>query len=410
MNIAASTTASQHGSGLEKARSVDSQPPQYTDSPISPMTFNVTLQHPDRINAYSKPKRTSRTARLASSMRRKSTIKAKDTTKLPADPIFTFSSSGKALLLRGKREAHCVCHDISATDPSTTQGCRYDVEDTEAVAAGDHRCVVVAAGTSSKKNIIVFNGLNITTNSKIELPIVSRSHALCVAVSKDDKWVAISLDDQIDLFSLEEGLKRVLFQHQLDVYEIRGGVSHRRSIPETRTTSDESIAKTEESDSGAWIEAAQEQSRQTAIVSRKLYSSTNSQRFEVATQLGERCVYIDVCDVIREPVSTVSEHLRSFNLPPWVLNDGDLTGVFYDSVRHSALVTAFLGKYYPIQIPFPGFDPLQNENYSTKIISAAQSPLGSTFIIANAMTEIKQFKYTSKGILSLRKLKKHSAG
>jgi hypothetical protein len=114
-------------------------------------------------------------------------------------------------------------------------------------------------------------------------------------------------------------------------------------------------------------------------------------------------------DVTREPVSTISEHSRSFKLPPWVLNDGDLTGVFYDSARRAALVTAFIGKEYPMFVPFPGYDNLQNETYSTKIVSAAMSPSGSAFVIANSMTEMIQFEYTAKGTLSPRKLKKGSS-
>jgi len=114
-------------------------------------------------------------------------------------------------------------------------------------------------------------------------------------------------------------------------------------------------------------------------------------------------------DVTREPVSTISEHSRSFKLPPWVLNDGDITSVFYDSARRAALVTAFIGKEYPVFVPFPGYGNLQNETYSTKIVAATMSPSGSAFIVANSMTEMIQFEYTAKGSLSPRKLKKSSS-
>lgn len=156
-------------------------------------------------------------------------------------------------------------------------------------------------------------------------------------------------------------------------------------------------------------EQVEEQQRQTAIVSRKVHFSTDSKRLAVATQLGDHCVYVDVWDCTHEPVGTISEHSRSFKLPPWTLNDGDLTSVFYDSERRAALVTAFLGKEYPVLVPFPGYDPLLNETYSTKIVHAAQSPSGATFVAVNAMTEVIQFEYTAKGTLGPRKLKK-SAG
>jgi hypothetical protein len=110
-------------------------------------------------------------------------------------------------------------------------------------------------------------------------------------------------------------------------------------------------------------------------------------------------------------VCTISEHSRSFRLPPWTLNDGDLTSVFYDSFRRCAVVTAFLGKEYPVLIPFPGtgHDTLQNETYSTKIVHAAQSASG-IFVALNAMTEIVQFEFSTKGLLSPRRLKRASRG
>lgn len=59
-------------------------------------------------------------------------------------------------------------------------------------------------------------------------------------------------------------------------------------------------------------------------------------------------------------------------------------------------------------VPFPGYAKLQNETFSTKIVSAAMSPSGSVFVIANAMTEMIHFEYT-KGVLSPRKMKKSSS-
>ena len=96
-------------------------------------------------------------------------------------------------------------------------------------------------------------------------------------------------------------------------------------------------------------------------------------------------------------------------MPPWTLNDGDLTSVFYNSTKKAAHVTAFLAKEYPLLIPIPGHGNLQNETYSTKIIQGAQSPTGETFTVANAMTEIIQFEYTARGTLSPRKLRKASS-
>jgi hypothetical protein len=228
-----------------------------------------------------------------------------------------------------------------------------------------------------------------------------------LAVSKDDQFVAVSLGDRIELYHLEDGMKPMNFHHQVHLYELRGGVPNNRTISTGLMTSNDSIAEIPRGLTSS--EAAEEQKRQSTIISRKLYFSTDSKQLVVATQLGDNYVYMDVYDCTRQPISTISENSRSFKLPPWALNDGDLTSVFYDSDRRNAIVTAFLGKEYPVLIPLPGYDSLQKEVYSTKVACAAQSPSGSTFIIANSMTEIIQFEYTTNGTLSPRKLRKSSS-
>lgn len=338
---------------------------------------------------------------------------------LPKESAFTFSSSGKSLLLWRRAGPHLSRFDVSEPTILPIHTCIYNIEGIETVAAGDRICAIVAAKTASVRSLKVFHGHDPSVQDEVELEISGRTHEVCMAVSQNDKYLAISMNDKINLFDLQNGVKRVAFHHQSDAYEMRGGSTHHRSAPVTRTTSDESTTEAEKNESGSWFsssskalnitEAAEEQQRETQIVSRKLYFSTDSQRLVAATQLGDHCIYVDVWDVTREPVSTISEHSRSFRLPPWVLNDGDITGVFYDSARRAALVTAFIGKEYPLLIPFPGYAPLQNETFSTKILSVAQSPSGATLIVANSMTEIIQFEYTPKGTLSPRKLKKSSS-
>lgn len=309
-----------------------------------------------------------------------------------------------------------VRFDIPSNDTSAIQGCRYEVPGIEMVAAGNHKCAVIAAGGMSKRRLIIFDGHSLTPEFETELEFSGRLSQACLAVSKNDKYVATSLNDSMQLFSLEDGIKSVAFHHQIHVYELRGGVSHKRTVSVVRTTSDDALGDDSDRGESGWFgshsrglsskEKAEEQQRQTAIISRKIYFSTDSKRLAVATQLGDHCVYVDVWDCTREPVGTLCEHSRSFKMPPWTLNDGDLTGVFYDSLRRCALVTAFLGKEYPVLIPFPGYDLLQNETYSTKVVHAAQSPSGASFVAVNAMTEIVQFEYNAKGNLSPRKLKK----
>lgn len=368
--------------------------------------------------SIAKAKSPSRTVRIANSIRRKPTAKAREAFPLPKEPTFVFSSAGHSLLLWSSGADHLVRFDIPSNDSSAIQGCKYEVAGIEAAAAGNHKCAVVVASGLATRRLIIFDGVNLTPEFEIDLDLPGRLGDICLAVSRNDKYVAASLNDQIQLFSLEDEIKPIAFHHQIHVYELRGGISHKRTIPVGRTTSDESLETISEShrtDFG-WFgspskglsskEKAEEQQRQSAIISRKINFSTDSKRLVVATQLGDHCIYVDVWDCTREPVSTISEHSRSFKMPPYTLNDGDLTSVFYDSTRRCALVTAFLGKEYPVLVPFPGYDYLQNETYSTKIVHAAQSPSGLTFTVTNAMTEIVQFEYTAKGTLSPRKLKK----
>ena len=261
---------------------------------------------------------------------------------------------------------------------------------------------------------MVYNGININSLWEYELQ-PGRVGPICLAVSRNDQYVATSINDEITIYKIEEdGIKRLAFHHQIQVFELRGGQVHQRTIPIGRVRSSDATAEPYKDPgwfgtSGKGIsskEAAEEAQRSGAIISRQLNFSHDSQRLAVATQLGDHHVYVDVWDVSRQPVSMISEHSRSFPLPPWTLNDGDLTGIFYDSFRRCAILTAFLGKEYPLMVPFPGYGDLQNETYSTKVVYAAQSPSSHSFIVANAMAEIIQFEYTPKGLLSPHKLRK----
>lgn len=365
-----------------------------------------------------KQKSASRTVRIASSMRRKPTGKGKVTHQLPKDPAFVFSNSGHSLLLWDKEGDYVARFDIPSNGPSAIQGCRYNVSGIQTAAAGNYRCAVVSALNRQDPKLIVFGGGKVDPEHETNIKLLGRLGAVCLAISRNDKFAAVSVNDSIYVYELENGIRLVPFHHQTQAYEMRGGTTHRRTISIGRATSEDSLHKAERTDTGwfgtqsrglSYKEAAEEQLRQTAIVSRKIQFSPDSERLIVATQLGDHCVYVNVWDCTQEPVTQIPECARSFKLPPWTLNDGDLTSVFYDSIHRSAIVTAFLGKEYPLLLPFPGYDALQNETYSTKIVHAAQSPSGQTFVVANAMTEIIQFEYNLKNSLSPRRLKMSSS-
>ncbi|KAF1918188.1 hypothetical protein BDU57DRAFT_547277 [Ampelomyces quisqualis] len=345
-----------------------------------------------------KLKLSSRSARIASSMRRRPSAKDKGTTTLPKDLAFVFSSSGNSLLLWDKAGSNVTRFDIPINPASNTRGCRYSIEGVEAVAAGEKKCAIITTTDTFRRRLVVFNGMETECESELEFEVSGRCHGVCIAVSKDDKNVAVSTCDKIELFSLDGSLQRMVFDQKTDVYELHGALSHPASSP---------TSATHPSSKGLTSRLSDDE-HQPAIVSHRLNFSPDSHRLISATQFDNHEVSINVWDMSRRPVTSISERPRTFKLPPWVLNDGDLTSIFFDPLRRCALVTAFVGKEYPLLIPFPGYAALHNETYSTKIICAAQSPSGSTVVVANAMTEIILFEYSSRGTLNPRKLKKVS--
>ena len=368
--------------------------------------------------------KSSRTMKIGSSFRRKSstTKEQENQTPLPKEPSFVFSSAGHSLLLWEKGGHQLIRFDVPSNDASAIQGCRYEVAGIEAVAAGNHKCAIVAAAGLSTRRLIIYNGIDIKAETEIDLELNGRPGEICLTVSRNDKFVAVSLNEEILIFGLNGGnIKRLTFHHEINVFEMKAGYAHRRTLPVGRFASDDTASTLNgiEGSGAGWFgghgkglssqEKAEEQQRQTAIISRKINFSSDSTKLVVATQLSSHCIYVDAWDCTQEPVATISELSRSFRMPPWTLNDGDLTSVFYNSTKKMAHVTAFLAKEYPLLIPIPGHDNLQNETYSTKIVQAAQSPTGDTFTVVNAMTEIIQFEYTARDTLSPRKLKKASS-
>ena len=372
--------------------------------------------------SFSKLK-SSRTMRIGSSFRRKSSTKELEhQTPLPKEPCFAFSSAGHSLLLWEKGGHYLVRFDVPSNDASAIQGCRYEVAGIEAVAAGNHKCAIVVATGLSTRRLVIFNGIDVKAEAEIDLDLNGKPGETCLTISRNDKFAAISLNEEILVFALDGGsIKRLTFHHEINIFEMRAGYAHRRTIPVGRVASNDtaSVLNGTEGSGAGWFggqgrglssqEKAEEEQRQTAIISRKINFSSDSRTLVVATQLSSHCIYIDAWDCTKDPITAISDLSRSFRMPPWTLNDGDLTSVFYNSAKEIAHVTAFLAKEYPLLVPIPGHDNLQNETYSTKIVQAAQSPTGESFTVVNAMTEIIQFEYTARGTLSPRKLKKASS-
>lgn len=191
---------------------------------------------------------------------------------------------------------------------------------------GNNRCAVVAINEEQKLQLLIFTGISLRAEFETDIQLITGRLDICLAVSRNDKFVALSSNDRIDIYHLEEGIRLMNFHHQVHVYELRGGVPHHRAIPVGKRTNNDSVTEALKAPRGlTWTEAAEEQKRQSTIMLRRIHFSTDSKQLVTATQLGDNYVYIDVYDCTREPISTISENSRSFKLPPWTLNDGDLT-------------------------------------------------------------------------------------
>jgi len=123
-------------------------------SDVSSLRLNTPSAESHRsasVPSISKLKSPSRTVRIANSIRRKPTIKKEEEYPLPKDPTFVFSASGHSLLLWGKGGEYLVRFDIPSSGAASIQGCKYAISGIEAAAAGNHKCVIIAA-----------NGLKVT--------------------------------------------------------------------------------------------------------------------------------------------------------------------------------------------------------------------------------------------------------
>ncbi|OCL02328.1 hypothetical protein AOQ84DRAFT_304929 [Glonium stellatum] len=383
--------------------------PRIVDLPIPVSPLNETLDPPSsrfglptsrtsstvsesNVPSPSNGKSHSRTFRIKSSLKKKAHKTKEDICRLPQSPLFAFSASGHSLILWGKGGNFLVRFDIPSNEAFSIQECRYDLAGIEVAAAGNHRCAIIAI-TGERRDLVVFNGIKTAPEAQLELDSSVRNIHIDVSVSRNDKYAAISLNDQLQVYQLGD-----------------------RKVGQTDWANEPARPDILRADTG-WFgtcktsnlkETAEETQRQNVMIGRRLSFSPDD-KLIVATHLGDHRVYIDVWDCTREPVSTISEYPRSFRLPPWTLNDGELTSVFYDGSHRNAIFTAFLSKEYPVLIPFPGYEELQNEEFGTKIVHSAQSPSGSVFAVANGMAEIVQLEYTPRGTLYPRKLKMGSS-
>lgn len=131
-----------------------------------------------------------------------------------------------------------------------------------------------------------------------------------MAVSRDDKYVALSVNDQIQIYRLDLSvIRRVILPGQMQSYQLAPHLARNLSVDPNALQSPSKKALT-------WKEAEQEAQRQSALIERKLWFSEDSQKLVIATHLGDHHVYLDVWDCSTDPFKITSDYSRSFKLPP----------------------------------------------------------------------------------------------
>ncbi|KKK16696.1 hypothetical protein P175DRAFT_0535825 [Aspergillus ochraceoroseus IBT 24754] len=313
---------------------------------------------------------------------------------LPRQPRFCFSASGQCLLLWDAGSSWVMRFELNPMDGRKPRGHRYDVPGVQHAAAGYQRCAVVAS-VGEHYELLVFGSYRITPEAYLTIETQHRSLPItCMVMSRDDRYVAFTLKDQVKVYEIHhESFREIQLGDRTDHYsalkDLSSAGAHITSLLDVK-------------------KIGQEEERAETVIERKLQFSVDGKHFIVATHLGDQYAYVDVWDCLEYRWKLAVDGSRSFKLPPWTTDDGDLTSVFYDDFNRGVVLTAFLGREYPISFSISD-ENIASDPLSTRIVHAAQSPLGLRFVMANGMKQMYLCDSTNKGPLTPMRLKKASS-
>lgn len=135
---------------------------------------------------------------------------------------------------------------------------------------------------------------------------------ICAAVSSNDRYAAVSVNDHLQVFEINQRhVRRIILHDQMLPQGEQTGPVHKRTGPLSRNLPSNPSKK-----ALSWHDMEQEKKRQSAVIERKLWFSPSSDKLIVATHLADHHVYLTLWDCTREPWTTSSDYSRSFQLPP----------------------------------------------------------------------------------------------
>ncbi|KIW07107.1 hypothetical protein, variant [Verruconis gallopava] len=308
---------------------------------------------------------------------------------------FCFSASGLHLYLWGGNISGFMRISTSPNSSDEIEdGKKWELPAIKCIAAGTERCVVLASH-QDKFKLLLFNADKPRPEAQISLDLAFKHYTdCCMVMSRDDKYVALAVNDSVRLYQMTIGqIRRVRLHEQLHLYQHLAKERRLLQSPAPGALSSR--------------DAAREAQSQSAVVEQKLSFSPSGDRLVVATHLADHYVYVDVYKLDGEPCSPISSQPKCFPMPPFTASDGGLTNVFYSDAHQIALICAYIAKEYPNLLYFTGSwrDIVTDEGFGSKIVQAAQAS-DSSFLVASGLSEMTHLKFNESGTTESRRLKK----
>jgi hypothetical protein len=156
------------------------------------------------------------------------------------------------------------------------------------------------------RRLFSYEGANALPDATTIIEESSRSFPpVSISVSRNDKYVAFTLNDQVRAYRLGmHNIRRIHISGQMETYELPNHFIQNSTI------------KLDGKKALSHKDAEQEAHRQNAVIERKLAFSVDGEKLIIATHLADHHVYLDVWDCTAEPWTIKPEHSRSFKLPP----------------------------------------------------------------------------------------------